>query len=695
VQVAVLGPLEVRTDDLAPVPVPGARERLLLAVLVARAPGAVGVAELVEALWDGAPPAAPGEALHACVVRLRAHLEPGLPPNASGRYVLRRGPGYALALARGDVDALRAGTLLARGSAALAAGDPAEADRLLSTALRLWRGEPYADWPDAAFSRPERARLAALRADAEAGLAEARRRLAERAINRPPRTVLPPRAVPVPSFRAPGPAVAAGGSDRPIEVHLADGAPETRPAQVPVAPRGRRPLGVLVVAGIVVLTLAAAGLAVRSQRQAQDAAAAAEEAATVAEAQRLAARTTSGPLDLSLLLAVQAVRLADTAETRERLATLLSEHPRAQRIGRFTGIPQDPMLTGPTPTLVVGADDEVIAWQLGAEVTQPRAILDIPGEWGSWRTAFPSPVESAVVGAGVADRGLWLRSVSAADGSTRVLVADHDIAGVPVAGAVAPDGRTFLLLVAEPDAAPLTARWRVIEVDEAAATLRDTGTSGTFPAPPDSLRADFASDAGSFVLWAEGGWVAGGDTAVRVDLGGSQTPLQVSSRSSRSPALRVLPSGAAQLWTDGVITVLDGGGAPIQELGAHPGQVYDLEVSPDGTWAVSAGAAGAVLWWTVDPVTGRWSERGRLPGHVGGVIGVETDPTGHTVVTVGLDNTAISWDLGAVVAPALPATDPAALVRRACAIVGRDFSPREWLRYLPDRPYGVTCTDLS
>ena len=33
------------------------------------------------------------------------------------------------------------------------------------------------------------------------------------------------------------------------------------------------------------------------------------------------------------------------------------------------------------------------------------------------------------------------------------------------------------------------------------------------------------------------------------------------------------------------------------------------------------------------------------------------------------------------------ALDPAAWTARACEVVGRDLSPEEWARYLPDRPY--------
>ncbi len=165
-QIAVLGPLEVATDDGRPVWVPGAEERLLLAALVAGAPDVVSTDRLVDVLWNGRPPEFADESLRDRVAGLRRCLEPRLPSHASGRYVVRRGTGYVLAVARADIDVLRLETLVERGSARLAAGAAAEAARLLSAALRLWRGDPYADWPDTAFARDERRRLVELRADA-------------------------------------------------------------------------------------------------------------------------------------------------------------------------------------------------------------------------------------------------------------------------------------------------------------------------------------------------------------------------------------------------------------------------------------------------------------------------------------------------------------------------------------------------
>ena len=133
-QVAVLGPLEVRTDDLAPVPVPGAEERLLLAVLVAGAPAPVSTDRLIDALWNGRAAGSADESLRVHVAACAA---------ASNRVcrrverAVRRPPrtGLPPRRARADIDALRMTSLVERGSARLAAGDAADAARLLSSAL--------------------------------------------------------------------------------------------------------------------------------------------------------------------------------------------------------------------------------------------------------------------------------------------------------------------------------------------------------------------------------------------------------------------------------------------------------------------------------------------------------------------------------------------------------------------------------
>ncbi|MGH3345959.1 MAG: AfsR/SARP family transcriptional regulator, partial [Nocardioides sp.] len=143
---------------------PGAKERHLLAVLAAAFPASVSVDQLLECLWNGAPPRTGRKSLQAHVVRLRTALEPGRPAGSPGRYVVRRHDGYALAIERERLDATAFADLGARGRALLSAGDAEAADDLLRQGLALWRGRPYADWPDATDLDGERARLEGVRA---------------------------------------------------------------------------------------------------------------------------------------------------------------------------------------------------------------------------------------------------------------------------------------------------------------------------------------------------------------------------------------------------------------------------------------------------------------------------------------------------------------------------------------------------
>jgi predicted ATPase/DNA-binding SARP family transcriptional activator len=153
VQIALLGPLEVRAGPGRPVEVAGARLRRLL-ILLALEPGRVVTASrLVDGLWGDEPPAAAANALQALVSRLR-RAAPELP-------VESRPAGYRLAIAPDDVDVPRFERLAAAGRAQLR-DDPAGAAATLRAALALWRGPALADVADAEFARAPIARLTEL-----------------------------------------------------------------------------------------------------------------------------------------------------------------------------------------------------------------------------------------------------------------------------------------------------------------------------------------------------------------------------------------------------------------------------------------------------------------------------------------------------------------------------------------------------
>ncbi|GGP94590.1 putative ATPase/DNA-binding winged helix-turn-helix (wHTH) protein [Actinomadura coerulea] len=167
----VLGPLEVRTEDGRPVPVPDRKVRALLADLLAHAGRAVSADRLVDDLWGDALPADPPATLRARVSQLRRTLEDAEP--GARALVETSPPGYRLAA---RTDAADFADLAGR---AADEPDPAARASRFAEALALWRGPAFADFADAPFAAPEIARLDELRLAALEGRAEARLQLGE------------------------------------------------------------------------------------------------------------------------------------------------------------------------------------------------------------------------------------------------------------------------------------------------------------------------------------------------------------------------------------------------------------------------------------------------------------------------------------------------------------------------------------
>jgi WD40 repeat protein len=212
-----------------------------------------------------------------------------------------------------------------------------------------------------------------------------------------------------------------------------------------------------------------------------------------------------------------------------------------------------------------------------------------------------------------------------------------------VGGGFSADGRRIRLILAVPDEARPNAasRWRLVEIDVADGTVHNSGLGGVVPAPVGALGASFLGDSG---ILTDG---TGSVGPVVIDVAGlrSSTPGPPASRPAGSLEFRALPSGAAQFWDDGAVTLFDRAGRPVQELGVHREPVRDAVVSPDGTWAVTAGDGPLVVLWDIDPDTGHWSHREILAGHDGDVLDVALDPSGERLITMSLDGTIITWDM--------------------------------------------------
>ena len=169
-QIGILGPFEVRTDDGGLAELPGPRLRALLVALALEPGRVVPKATLIDWIWGEQPPADTANALQRLASRLRKALPDGLIEGQPG--------GYRLMTEPGAVDAVRFERLLAQARDT----EGAPRVRLLREALALWRGAAMAEVDltdsgalDAAVTRLERLRLAALedRFDAEVGLGQA------------------------------------------------------------------------------------------------------------------------------------------------------------------------------------------------------------------------------------------------------------------------------------------------------------------------------------------------------------------------------------------------------------------------------------------------------------------------------------------------------------------------------------------
>src|SRR6266700_3427040 len=165
----ILGALRVH-DGERTVQVTGARQRVLLAALLAHACQVIPARVLAELVWDGSPPDGAVNTLRSHVMRLRRALG----PQAASR-VVTRSPGYLITADPGEVDLLQFGALCQECGSAVTAGEWERAGALAAEALGLWRGEPLADIPSRALTQEEVPRLQRLRVQAlewhtEAGL---------------------------------------------------------------------------------------------------------------------------------------------------------------------------------------------------------------------------------------------------------------------------------------------------------------------------------------------------------------------------------------------------------------------------------------------------------------------------------------------------------------------------------------------
>jgi DNA-binding SARP family transcriptional activator/tetratricopeptide (TPR) repeat protein len=131
---SILGPVRAWRDGHE-VEMSTPQHRAVLTVLLMAAGRPVGMAELIDVTWGDSPPGTAVNGIHRNIGMLRRLLEPSLTARETGRWLVRGGGGYRMAVDARSLDLLRFRELVEQGRAARSVD-------LFVEALTLWQGPP-------------------------------------------------------------------------------------------------------------------------------------------------------------------------------------------------------------------------------------------------------------------------------------------------------------------------------------------------------------------------------------------------------------------------------------------------------------------------------------------------------------------------------------------------------------------------
>ena len=152
----VLGPVRLVAGGEV-VEVGGPRQRRLLGALLIDRGSIVSTDQLIEAVFEGAPPDAAQRTFRTYVARLRRALEVS---GIDAATVIETGPsGYGIPHAAVELDADRFESALTDGQSRLEVGDPDGALACLDEALALWSGPAYGEFAGEHWAMAEANRL--------------------------------------------------------------------------------------------------------------------------------------------------------------------------------------------------------------------------------------------------------------------------------------------------------------------------------------------------------------------------------------------------------------------------------------------------------------------------------------------------------------------------------------------------------
>ncbi|HEU4911211.1 MAG TPA: BTAD domain-containing putative transcriptional regulator [Actinomycetes bacterium] len=387
-------------------------------------------------------------------------------------------------------------------------------------------------------------------------------------------------------------------------------------------------------AGVAVLSVAAAGAGIVAVRSAEDA----DRAAAAADARRVGAQALlEEDLDQALLLAAEGVRLHDSTDTRANLLAALSRSPGLIGSGR-----QESRLA----RLEVRLDGDVVA------ISNPDSGVTFHDSQtlGLVGTFKGGPASEMAFRPGGSHLALAMDSWSAGpsldfDPEPVRLLDCASFHELPTKLPGMPPRSRAVDLAYDADGRHLAAllnRYRPEAVIPYASTavIWDLFSVGN----PVILRVAVDASASALALSPSG------DTLYV----GSQDPPSISAHSVPDGRQRTrveLPGSSLQLSPDGhVLAVADGTdvvlldastGQELRRLRGHSEPVTALRFSDGGAWLASGSADRTAIVWDVE--SGQRLEH--LVGHHGAVIALAFDPESRLLYTTGADRTVLRWDL--------------------------------------------------